>query len=84
MASFKFIFRLFKQTIQNLQLISVKICPSCDSNSQPSHFESPPLTTKPGFSPSSERLSVYELPRDISLETLSRFKPSEYFQSTKT
>ena len=44
------------QTINtNLQQINVKKCPSSircrDSNSQPSDYESPPLTTKPGLPP---------------------------------
>ena len=44
-------FCLFKQTIQFLQQINVKKCPSSirhwDSNLQPSDYESPPLTTRP-------------------------------------
>ena len=43
-----------KQTIQILQL-NVKKCPSSirrwDSNTQPSDYEPPPLTTRPGLSP---------------------------------
>ena len=54
-ASFSFIFGLFKQTLQILQQINVKQCPSCircrDLNSQPSDYESPPLTTRPGLLP---------------------------------
>ena len=50
-------FRLFKQTLQFLQQINVKKCPSSirrwDSNSQPCDYESPPLTTRPGLPPSS-------------------------------
>ena len=42
---------LFKQTLQFLQQIIAKKCPSSiwrwDSNSQPSDYESPPLTTRP-------------------------------------
>ena len=52
---FLFIFGLFKQTTQILQQINVKKCPSSircqDSNSQPSDYESPPLTTRPGLPP---------------------------------
>ena len=43
-ASFLFIFSLFKQTVQILQQINVKKCPSSiwrwDSNAQPSDYES--------------------------------------------
>ena len=46
-------FRLFKQTLQFLQQINVKISPSgiqrWDSNSQPSDYESHTLTTRPGL-----------------------------------
>ena len=45
-------FRLFKHTLQFLQQINVKKCPSSiwfqDSNSQPLEHESPPITTRPG------------------------------------
>ena len=55
LASFSFIFGLFKQTIQILQQINVKKCPSSiwcqDSNSQPSDYKSPPLITRPVFPP---------------------------------
>ena len=49
-----FIFGLFKQTsVQILQQINVKNCPSSiwcwDSNLQPSEYESPPITTRPGL-----------------------------------
>ena len=48
-------FRLFKQTIQFLQQINVKKCPSSiwcwDSNPRPSEHESPPITTRPGLPP---------------------------------
>ena len=48
-------FCLFKQTLQFLQQIKVKKCPSSiqrrDSNFQPSDYESPPLTTGPGLPP---------------------------------
>ena len=54
-ASFSFIFVFFKQTLQFFQQINVKKCPSSirrqDSNSQPSDYESPPLTTRPGLPP---------------------------------
>ena len=46
-------FRLFKHTLHFLQQIKVKKCPSriqCrDSNSWPLEHESPPITTRPGF-----------------------------------
>ena len=49
-------FGLFKQTVQFLQQIYVKKCPSSircrDSNSQPSEREYPPITTRPGLPPS--------------------------------
>ena len=51
------LFRLFSsfQTNQFLQQINVKKCSSSirrrDSNSQPSDYESPPLTTRPGLPP---------------------------------
>ena len=52
-ASFSFIFGLFKQTIQFLQQINVKKCPSSvqyrDLNPQPLGCESPPITTRPGL-----------------------------------
>ena len=48
-------FCLFNQTLQFLQQINVKKCPSSirhqDSNSQPSDYESPPLPTRPGLPP---------------------------------
>ena len=48
-------FRLFKQTLQFLQQINVKKCPSSiqfwDSNSRPWIHESPPITTRPGLPP---------------------------------
>ena len=57
-------FRLFIETIQILQQINVKKCPSSiqcwDSNSQPSDFESPPLTTKPGLPPLSINLCLVQ------------------------
>ena len=46
-------FRLFKQTIQFLQQINVKKCPSSvqswDSNPRPLEDESPPIITRPGL-----------------------------------
>ena len=55
-ASFLFIFGLFKQTIQFLQQINVKKCPSSirrwDSNPRPLERESTPITTRPGLPPS--------------------------------
>ena len=46
-------FCLFKQKLQFLQQINVKKCPSSkrcrDSNSQPSDYKFPPLTTRPGL-----------------------------------
>ena len=54
-ASFSFIFVFFKRTLQFLHQLNVKKCPSSirchDSNSQPSDYESPPLTTRPGLPP---------------------------------
>ena len=48
-------FRLFRHTLQFLQQINVKKCPSSmwcqDSNSQPMEHESPPITTRPGLPP---------------------------------
>ena len=48
-------FRPFKHTLQFLQQINVKKCPSSirhwDSNSRPLEHESPPITTKPGLPP---------------------------------
>ena len=53
LASFLFIFGLFKQTIQFLPQINVKKCPSSirrqDSNPQPLKDESSPITTRPGI-----------------------------------
>ena len=53
-ASFSFIFVFSNNyVLQFLQQINVKKCPSSirrqDSNSQPSDYESPPLTTRPGY-----------------------------------
>ena len=46
-------FRLFKTTLQFLQQINLKKCPSSiwcwDLNPQPSEHESPPRTTRPGL-----------------------------------
>ena len=46
-------FRLFKHTLQFLQQINVKKCPSSIryqvSNPQPFGCESPPITTRPGL-----------------------------------
>ena len=54
-ASFTFIFGLFKQTLQFLQQIYVKKCPSSircqDSNPRPLARESLPITTRPGLPP---------------------------------
>ena len=53
---FRLFLVFFKQTIQRVQQINVKKCPSItqcwDSNSQPSNYESPPLTTRRGLPPS--------------------------------
>ena len=48
-----YLFGLFKQTIQILQQIHVKkmFIQHPDSNSWPSEYESPPLTTRPGLPP---------------------------------
>ena len=54
-ASFSFIFRLFKQTVQFLEQIYLKIYPSSmqwlDSNPQPSEHESPLITNRPVIPP---------------------------------
>ena len=54
-ASFFVYFDLFKQTLQFLQQINVKKCPSSircrDSNPGPSEYESPTITTRPGLLP---------------------------------
>ena len=48
-------FRLFKHTLQILQQINLKKCPSSiwcrDLNSWPLKHESPPITTRPGLPP---------------------------------
>ena len=48
-------FRHFEQTLQVLQRIDVKHCPSSilcrDTNSRPLAHESPPITTRPGLPP---------------------------------
>ena len=55
-ASFLFIFSLFEQTIEMLQQINVKKCPSSircwDLISQPLEYQSSPITTRPGLPPS--------------------------------
>ena len=54
-ASFSFIFVFSNTTLQFLKQINMKKYPSSiqrqDSNSQPSDYESPPLTTRPGLPP---------------------------------
>ena len=54
-ATFSFIFGLFKQTLQFLQQIYVKKCPSSiqcrDLNPRRSEHESFPITTRPGLPP---------------------------------
>ena len=57
MASFSFIFGLYKQTIQILQQLDVKKCHVYpvsiwlkDSNPQPLKHEASPITTRPGLS----------------------------------
>ena len=56
-------FRLFKHTLQFLQQINVKKCPSSirfrDSNSQPMEHESPPITTRPGLPPKNSILLLW-------------------------
>ena len=53
---FRLFLVFFKQTIQFLQQINVKKCPSSiwcrDSNPQPLECESPPITTRPGLNKS--------------------------------
>ena len=59
---FLFIFGLFKQTIQFLQQIYVKKCPSSiwcrDLNPQPLERESLPITTRPGLLPHIMKLII--------------------------
>ena len=54
-ASFLIYFHLFKQTLQFLQQINEKKCPSSiqswDSNQQSLEHESPPITTRPELPP---------------------------------
>ena len=54
------LFRLFKQSVQFLQQIYVKKCPSnirsWDANPQPSVHESPPKATRPGLPPNNVHL----------------------------
>ena len=74
-------FRLFKQTLQLLQQINVKKCPSSirhrDSNSQPSDYESPPLTTRPKLPPKIRypclEYSIFALRVSSELWSLSLF-----------
>ena len=58
---FLFIFSLFKQTIQYLQQINVKKCPSSmwcrDLNPQLLKHESSPITTRPGLLPNDAKLT---------------------------
>ena len=73
-ASFSFIFGLFNQTLlQFLQQVKCQKCPSnirCrDSNSQPSDYESLPLTTRPGLTP----LCLHLLVLHFSLSLLALF-----------
>ena len=60
--SFSFIIGLFKKTIQFLQQMNVKKCPSniwrWDSNPQPFEHESSPMTTRPALPPSKVILCV--------------------------
>ena len=55
LALFLVYFRHFKQTLQFLQQIYVKECPSSlwcrDLNPQPSEHESPPTTSRPELMP---------------------------------
>ena len=55
-------FRLFKQTLQFLQQMNVKKCPSSirrwDLNPQPFEHESPPITTRPGLPPTRPRIML--------------------------
>ena len=72
-ASFLLIFGLFKQTLQFLQQIYVKKCPSCiqcrDSNPWPSLRESLPITTRQGFTLSLTS-SIFLTPNIVHLTTL--------------
>ena len=55
-ASFTFIFALFQVNITNFKINQCEKCPSSircwDLNPWPSENKSPPITTKPGLSPS--------------------------------
>ena len=77
MASFLFIFGLFKQTIQLLQQINVKKCPSSirrwDSNPRPLERESTPITTRPGLPP-----------RELQFYSSFKFKLKYYRMSHPT
>ena len=62
----------FKQTLQFLQQIYVKKCPSSilcrDSNPQPSERESLPITTRPGLLPCTKFLlwiGIFQLKADL-------------------
>ena len=48
---FLFIFSLFKQTIQYLQQINVKKCPSSTRHWDSNPHESSPIATRPGLPP---------------------------------
>ena len=72
LASFSFIFGIFKQTIQFLQQIIVKKCPSSiwrrDSNPQPLKYELSPITTRPGRPPN----PLYFLIRVLVSQTVGK------------
>ena len=72
LASFSFIFGIFKQTIQFLQQIIVKKCPSSirrrDSNPQPLKSELSPITTRPGRPPN----PLYFLIRVLVSQTVGK------------
>ena len=60
------LFLSFQTTLQILQQINVKKCPSSircwDSNSRPLEHESPPITTRPGLPPHNRIISSWSLP----------------------
>ena len=67
-------FRIFTHTLQFLQQINVKNCPSniwCrDSNSRPLDHESPPITARPGLPPSLSFLFAQSLCSQMLIKQL--------------
>ena len=81
-ASYSFIFGLFKQTIQFLQQIFMKKCPSSircrDSNPRPLESESLPISTRQGLPPISTPFLIGTFP--VSFEPHSYLKPRSRLQ----